>query len=1400
LIEKLLFSVIIHFSVIPKLRNDRKGAFRSGTNLVLISKILAQNKLIYPSKQEFIMFSQTIHFINRPSILTVTTICLLILISFQIASAQTEVAGEVSGVWNTDGSPYIAIDSIIVSAGDELTIEPGVEVRFEEHVPILVYGLLRAVGTEEDSVYFVSIDPENDVRWAGIQFSEADDGCIIAFAYISGAGWAGGAPQEARGILIHRSSLVVRNCLITNCMGYNSVIWAWWAPEAVIENNTIEGNVRTAIWCSGEGLTTISGNLIRENAGYGIDAYGSVTAHIESNQVLDNGRAGILLRNTISIVENNTISGNARGGISSTAGRAVIKGNVISGNETTGSGGGLVVGSGHAIVAGNVFVGNIAQRSGGGVSLGGEDQIHFYNNIVFGNRSEDSPGGIVVGRDCRHSIQNCVLWDNRGDDINRNYANIGFSDVQQRFAGNGMLNEDPGFIDPEAGDFRLTDDSPCIDTGNPFPMYNNEDGSRTDIGAYGGNGLLFGFNTSIEFPTIGRFSYAHSNFALCNLNEDMVTLSELELNNRDNFILEGEAPLELPPYEWFDFPITFHPLEAGEHEAAITFIFEDYEPFNEAVITLTGEVLEGIFGEVSGVWTREMSPIHIVGNAFVPRWDTLRIEPGVEVRFDPDTKLESHFAYGELTAIGTPDDSIRFTSAQEEPEPGDWNKLEFRGRMTYCIVEYAHWGLRLRDGQIYHSTIRNNTRTGVSIHRHWNSGLMSHCWVENCGLGVSLDPVATIEYSTIVNCRDAIYPTDGGFAYHNVFAFNVEVDVAHSYFFGFGDDIQEYFAHLTCEGNIFYQNEMVSTFSRPHPAFRYNCLFESEIEGEGQLIGELEWENLNGTSCDENFNIVEDPLFIEPDNLDFHLQEDSHCIDAGNPWWQRDPDGSWADLGPFPFHNDEGDPAIIVEPESIEAEGGIERAVNLSNDGEGRLWWRTFLDADWIECDTHNGVLLPDEDMDIFIELDDEGFEPGIYEATLTIDSNDPENPAYEIDISMRIGGQNMRAIDISLTEGWNMISINVDPLNCYVEDDDRGPDILRMFMPFTDDLILLKDDRGRFYAPEFDNFVNIPFWNLTEGYMIKVRQDVDMRWSGEIIPADSEIPVEEGWNYVAYFPEFELPVEAPEFYAFESILDNLLIAKDEDGNFCVPAQEFSNMPPLRTGEGYQVKVDEDVVLNYPEEEEIVNRRSSIVNCRLVSTSENMSMLVTSVKGVRITEGDQIIAFSSDDRMIGAGMIDTDGRCGLAVWGDDPSTEVIDGLQKGEVFELRLWDANREIEVGQFAGTVLHGNGLVYDPDGFIVLDVVAETAIPENFYLSQNYPNPFNAVTNIFYSLPEVSHVSIRLYDVSGRLIDALIDDEIQAGYHAVTWEAATVATSVYILRMEASDFKAVRKLVVVK
>lgn len=89
---------------------------------------------------------------------------------------------------------------------------------------------------------------------------------------------------------------------------------------------------------------------------------------------------------------------------------------------------------------------------------------------------------------------------------------------------------------------------------------------------------------------------------------------------------------------------------------------------------------------------------------------------------------------------------------------------------------------------------------------------------------------------------------------------------------------------------------------------------------------------------------------------------------------------------------------------------------------------------------------------------------------------------------------------------------------------------------------------------------------------------------------------------------------------------------------------------------------------------------------------------------------------------------------------------------------------------------------------------------VPDVFALNQNYPNPFNPSTEIAFDLPVASHVELTIYNVLGQKVETLVDREMEAGSHTVTWNADRVSTGVYFYRITAKDFTETKKMLMLK
>ncbi|MBD3168863.1 MAG: T9SS type A sorting domain-containing protein [candidate division Zixibacteria bacterium] len=94
----------------------------------------------------------------------------------------------------------------------------------------------------------------------------------------------------------------------------------------------------------------------------------------------------------------------------------------------------------------------------------------------------------------------------------------------------------------------------------------------------------------------------------------------------------------------------------------------------------------------------------------------------------------------------------------------------------------------------------------------------------------------------------------------------------------------------------------------------------------------------------------------------------------------------------------------------------------------------------------------------------------------------------------------------------------------------------------------------------------------------------------------------------------------------------------------------------------------------------------------------------------------------------------------------------------------------------------------------------IGEGNLPTATALGQNYPNPFNANTSIPFELADNGNVSVKVYNVSGQLVETLIDGYMEAGSHVASWDASTVSSGVYFYTLETGDYSTTKKMNLLK
>jgi hypothetical protein len=89
---------------------------------------------------------------------------------------------------------------------------------------------------------------------------------------------------------------------------------------------------------------------------------------------------------------------------------------------------------------------------------------------------------------------------------------------------------------------------------------------------------------------------------------------------------------------------------------------------------------------------------------------------------------------------------------------------------------------------------------------------------------------------------------------------------------------------------------------------------------------------------------------------------------------------------------------------------------------------------------------------------------------------------------------------------------------------------------------------------------------------------------------------------------------------------------------------------------------------------------------------------------------------------------------------------------------------------------------------------------LPKEYVLRQNYPNPFNPSTTIEFALPHAGYTTLKVYNILGQDVAALIAGDYTAGTFRATWDASGFASGVYFYRLTAGEYVQTKKMVLMR
>ncbi|NQT26967.1 T9SS type A sorting domain-containing protein [candidate division KSB1 bacterium] len=173
----------------------------------------------------------------------------------------------------------------------------------------------------------------------------------------------------------------------------------------------------------------------------------------------------------------------------------------------------------------------------------------------------------------------------------------------------------------------------------------------------------------------------------------------------------------------------------------------------------------------------------------------------------------------------------------------------------------------------------------------------------------------------------------------------------------------------------------------------------------------------------------------------------------------------------------------------------------------------------------------------------------------------------------------------------------------------------------------------------------------------------------------------------------------------------------------------------------------------------------------------------------------------TDEDFYGVSFIDADN--GSVVGSDGMILHTKDG---GITWEIQSAGTDEDLMSVSFVdeniGNTVGNNGTILRTTNGGITTVFEEKNIesPKGYVLSQNYPNPFNPSTQIEFDVQKTCHVTLRVYDILGRLVSTYVDQNMPTGHYKVEFHANGMASGIYLYQIQMGDYTATMKMLLTK
>ncbi len=416
------------------------------------------------------------------------------------------------------------------------------------------------------------------------------------------------------------------------------------------------------------------------------------------------------------------------------------------------------------------------------------------------------------------------------------------------------------------------------------------------------------------------------------------------------------------------------------------------------------------------------------------------------------------------------------------------------------------------------------------------------------------------------------------------------------------------------------------------------------------------------------------------------------------------------------------------------------------------------------------GQILYGESEDIVIQIDTDILEPGEYSTDIRLLNNALPDISVPLNLNVMDPGGDI-TLNITHFSDWNLVGLPV------------GVSDSHYYSVFPESV------------PEScfgydDEYTQTDEMEVGDGYWLRFPSEGSTDITGSALDG-LELNISEGWNIISGVSEI-VNVNTGIVDPMEILVPGSVYGFDGT---------YVNSSVLEPGKGYWIRSLEGGSINISSQNRSgFVRRSTVcpdantlrVNGMELYFGENISGIDPVLYSLppKPPPGATDIRFSDDTKFC---MLND---CLIEVTGDGKPLKFDCNIKDGEEWQL-VDESGKEYNCSDVQEKELHIES------GYIALKKITTLTMPQSFSLSPAYPNPFNPVTTIQFTLPMVETwhaVSLQIYDISGILIETLMDEQLIPGQHTVTWNGTGFSSGVYFLKLEAGSFSQVEKLMLIK